>query len=98
MILLIGPCMFAAPLVVLLIPVAMVLWLPSLALVGVAWLVVWPFATLARHRGGERVTHVHAVLAEWFVLLRAPWNYFDPPKDPPNDSLTASPTDQRSAR
>lgn len=77
---LIGPCMFVAPLLVLLIPVALVLWPPSLLLTGLAWLVLWPFA-----RGDEKSAGVraHRKVGRWFRTLLTPWTYFDVPKVPP---------------
>ena len=92
MILLIGPCMFVAPLLVLLIPVALVLWPPALILTGLAWLVVWPFAATAKRPGP--VTRLHATLGRWFGTLLKPWNYFDVPTDasPPSPPPPQPPT------
>jgi hypothetical protein len=45
MIVLIGPCMFAAPLLVLLVPVAVVLWPVVLFVLGVSYVVLWPAAS-----------------------------------------------------
>lgn len=88
MMLLIGPCMFLAPVVVLLVPIGIVLWPPTLLLVGLAWLVLWPAAAIARARHAgrpARMTRVHATLGRWFRTLCTPWNYFDVPdrKPPP---------------
>jgi hypothetical protein len=79
MILLIGPCMFFAPLVILLIPVALVLWPPALILTGLAWLLLWPFA-----RGDEKsgIVRLHRKIEIWFLTILTPWTYFDPPKKP----------------
>jgi hypothetical protein len=67
--------MFVAPLVVVLVPVAIVLWLPTLAIVGVAWLGWWPAARF----GGTRARAIHAVIGGWFRTLLTPWTYFDTP-------------------
>lgn len=80
--LLIGPCMFFAPLLVVLVPVAIILWPPTLILVGLAWLVTRPFAgdDGASQSG---VGRVHATLTGWFLTLLTPWTFFDTPKGPP---------------
>jgi hypothetical protein len=77
--LLIGPCMFAAPLVVLLVPLALILWPPTLILLGVAYLVVWPFA--AASADGSGVRRAHTWLGNSFLTVLTPWTYFDPPKE-----------------
>ncbi|MGH7655579.1 MAG: hypothetical protein ACREN6_13040 [Gemmatimonadaceae bacterium] len=83
MILLFGPCMFVAPFLVVLIPVAIVLWLPVLAILGLLWLIVWPFAALGSAGGVS--ARAHAALGRWFVVLLRPWRYFDVPQKPPVD-------------
>ncbi len=77
MILLFGPCMFVAPFLVVLIPVAIVLWPPVLVILGALWLVTWPLAAI-----GEKSVfgRTHAALGRWFVVLLRPWRYFDAPK------------------
>lgn len=47
MIVLIGPCMFVAPLMILLVPVAIVLWPVAVVVLGVGYLAIWPFALVA---------------------------------------------------
>jgi hypothetical protein len=81
MILLFGPCMFLAPLLVVLIPVAIVLWPPVLATVGLLWLIVWPFAAIGKSFGMTGLARAHAALGRWFVVLLRPWNYFNAPAD-----------------
>jgi hypothetical protein len=80
MIALIGPCMFVAPLLVVLVPVAVVLWPVVLAATGMAWLVLWPLARGARAVGVAWPTRWAAGAGRLFVTLLRPWNYFDPPK------------------
>jgi len=75
-----GPCMFVAPLLVLLIPVAIVLWPPVLAVLGVLYLVLWPLAAAARALGMQRPPAWHAALGRWFIVLLRPWRYFDAPR------------------
>ncbi len=76
MILLFGPCMFVAPLLVVLIPVAIVLWPPVLVIVGALWLVTWPLAAIAEQ---SMLARAHAALGRWFIVLLRPWRYFDAP-------------------
>lgn len=76
-----GPCMFVAPLLFLLIPVAIVLWPPVLLLLGVLWLLVWPFAAIARRLGWTWLPRLHAAMTRWFVVLLRPWRYFDAPRE-----------------
>jgi hypothetical protein len=68
--------MFIAPLLVVLIPVAIVLWPPVLVIVGALWLVTWPLALIAEKSGLARA---HAALGRWFIVLLRPWRYFDAP-------------------
>ena len=75
-----GPCMFVAPLLVLLIPVAIVLWPPVLAVIGVLYLLVWPLSIAGRAIGVNRIAAWHATLGRWFVVLLRPWRYFDAPR------------------
>ena len=80
MIVLFGPCMFVAPLLILLIPVGIVLWPPTLAVLGLLYLLVWPFAAIGRRLGVRWLPSLHATLGRWFVVLLRPWRYFDAPK------------------
>ena len=88
MILLIGPCMFLAPLVVLLIPLFVVLWPPVLLLTGLTWLLVWPFAAVGQW---SRARAAQATLGRWFRMLLTPWTYFDvpPTNKPPAGSVNS---------
>ena len=80
MVVLVGPCMFAAPLVVLLVPVAIVLWPVALAGLGVSWLVLWPAAWVAARLDNAWLPERHRTLGRWFGVVLKPWNYFDEPK------------------
>jgi hypothetical protein len=71
--------MFVAPLLILLIPVAVVLWPPALIILGALYLIVWPFALLGRQFKVRWLTATHAALGRWFVVLLRPWRYFDVP-------------------
>ena len=86
MILLFGPCMFVAPLLVVLIPVAIVLWPPVLVILGVLWLITWPLAAI-----GEKsvFARAHAALGRWFIVLLRPWRYFDAPPVQSKPDVTA---------
>jgi hypothetical protein len=79
MIVLIGPCMFAAPLLVLLVPVAVVLWPVVLVALGASYLLLWPAAILSSRLGYPRLRDGHAAIGRWFVTCLRPWNYFDIP-------------------
>lgn len=74
---LIGPCMFVAPLLVVLLPIALVLWPPALILIGLAWLLTWPLARGDKSSGGARAHHK---IGRWFWTVLRPWDYFDIPK------------------
>ena len=82
MIVLFGPCMFVAPFLVVLIPVAIVLWPPVLVILGAIWLLVWPFAAIGRKTGATGIVRAHAALGRWFIVLLRPWRYFDAPARP----------------
>ena len=79
MITLIGPCMFAAPLMIVLVPIAVVLWPVVLLGVGIVWVASWPFARLAAAWGGTWLPAKHAALGRAFRTLLTPWTYFDVP-------------------
>ena len=81
MILLLGPCMFMAPLVLILIPIGIVLWPPTLLVLGITYLLLWPFAAIARRQGAVRLPAMHATLGRWFRTVLTPWTYFDEPDD-----------------
>ena len=81
MILLIGPCMFFAPLVILLIPLAIVLWPPTMILLGVAWLVLWPFAAMGAGKVDAWAVRAHEKIERWLLTLLTPWTSFDTPKN-----------------
>ncbi len=80
MIVLFGPCMFVAPLLILLIPVAVILWPPALLILGAVWLIVWPFAAIAQRLGVKWLVSFHKTLGRWFKVLLRPWRYFDAPR------------------
>ena len=80
MIVLFGPCMFIAPLLFLLIPVAIVLWPPVLVILGLLYLIVWPFAAIARQLGIKWLPSLHEKMRRWFIVLLRPWRYFDAPR------------------
>jgi len=80
MIVLFGPCMFIAPLLFLLIPVAIVLWPPALVLLGLLYLALWPFAAIGRRLGVRWIPALHAAMRRWFIVLLRPWRYFDAPR------------------
>ena len=72
--------MFVAPLLIVLVPVAIVLWPPALLTVGVLYLLVWPLALIGKRCRVKRVAAAHAALGRWFVVLLRPWRYFDAPR------------------
>jgi hypothetical protein len=85
--------MFVAPFLVVLIPVAIVLWPPVLLIVGTLWLVTWPLAATAEK---SALARAHAALGRWFIVLLRPWRYFDAPTvqvkpDAPADAAADAP-------
>ncbi len=67
--------MLFAPLVVLLVPVAIILWLPTLLLVGLAWVAAWPLAAAQGPEG--RGAAFRRAVGKAFRTLLTPWTYFD---------------------
>lgn len=90
-ILLIGPCMFVAPLLVVLIPVALVLWPPTLLVLGIVWLILWPFAVAAHDDPSKGVVHARRTVGHWFRTVLTPWTYFDVPQVPPPHAASHPP-------
>ena len=85
--------MFVAPLLVLLLPVAVVLWPVVLVVLGVACALLWPVATISALLGGRWLPARLATLRRWFVFMLRPWRYFDPPKQAaPQDTAPTIPT------
>lgn len=80
MIVLIGPCMFVAPLMILLVPVAIVLWPVAVVVLGVGYLAIWPFALVATRMGDAWLPARHRWVGKWFLVVLRPWNFFDLPK------------------
>jgi hypothetical protein len=80
--LLLGPCMFLAPLVMVLAILAIPLWPVVLVALGAAWLIVWPAAFLARALGIHSLDVAAAKLGGWFRFMLTPWTYFDVPAKP----------------
>jgi hypothetical protein len=72
--------MFVAPLLAPLVPVAVVLWPIVLLVLGVAYLLLWPFAAISSWLGGRWLPARLATVQRWFVFMLRPWQYFDPPK------------------
>lgn len=97
MILLLGPCMVMAPLVLLAIPVGIVLWPPALLLLGLVYLLLWPLAALARGRGSPGLPALHARVGALFRAVLTPWSYFDEPSGAPPAPDAADPGDPSSA-
>ena len=77
---LVGPCLFVAPLLVLLVPVALVVWPVAVVALGTSWLIVWPMAFIAARMGGQWLPARHRTLGRWCAVGLRPWNYFDVPK------------------
>jgi len=79
-IVLVGPCMFAAPLLVVLLPVALVLWPVVLVILGAGYVLLWPWALLSARLGGSWLPARLSTLGRWFRFMLTPWRYFDPPR------------------
>jgi hypothetical protein len=84
--------MFLAPLLVVLIPVAVVLWPPVLLILGVLVLLTWPLAAIGNAAGIAWLPRMHAALKRWFIVLLRPWRYFDAPKVPANQPEPSEPS------
>jgi hypothetical protein len=80
--LLLGPCMFLAPLVMVLAILAIPLWPVVLVALGAAWLIVWPVEFLARALGVHAIDGTAKKLGGWFRFMLTPWTYFDVPAKP----------------
>ena len=79
MVLLLGPCMFLAPLVMVLAILAVPLWPVVLVALGAAWLIVWPAEFIARTLGIHAVDGASKKVGSWFRFMLTPWTYFDVP-------------------
>jgi hypothetical protein len=88
MILLIGPCMFVEPLLVLLLPVAVVLWPVVLVVLGLVFILLWPVSLVSSWLGGRWLPARLATTGRWFIFMLHPWRYFDPPKSAPRQDAT----------
>jgi hypothetical protein len=94
MIVLIGPCMFVAPLLAPLVPLAVVLWPIVLFVLGVFYVLLWPLALISSWLGGRWLPARLATIRRWFVFMLRPWKYFDPPKRAvPQDATPTIPSD-----
>lgn len=71
--------MFLAPLAVLLVPVGIVLWPPTVLLLGIAWVVTWPLSMVPGVRDHRHVIMVRGTIGRWFRTVLTPWTFFDPP-------------------
>jgi hypothetical protein len=95
--LLLGPCMFLAPLVMVLAILAIPFWPVFLALLGAAWLIVWPIERLAQSLGSHAFEGATKKIGGWFRTLLTPWTYFDTPAKQAASAAPdkpASPSDQ----
>jgi len=77
---LIGPCIFAAPLVAVLAILAVPLWPVAIVVLGVSRLVFWPIERIVTLLGYHWGARVSSKLTAWFKVVLKPWNFFDPPK------------------
>ncbi|MFI5310660.1 MAG: hypothetical protein ACHQQ3_05475 [Gemmatimonadales bacterium] len=80
MVVLIGPCMFLAPLVLVVALLAIPLWPVAIVLIGACWLAVWPLERLVALAGFRGMRGWSAAIARLFVTVLRPWDYFDAPR------------------
>jgi len=78
--LLIGPCIFAAPVVALLAIVLLPFWPVAIILLGLARLLFWPVERIVSASGGTWATAWSNRMRMWFAYVVRPWKYFDPPE------------------
>lgn len=80
-----GPCMFVAPLVPILMLVAIPLWPVAIVLVTGLWLVVWPLERATRMMGMHRLDGASAKVGTWLKIVVRPWILFEPGSAVPKD-------------
>jgi hypothetical protein len=89
--LLLGPCMFLAPLVMVLAILAIPLWPVVLVAFGAAWLIVWPAEYIVHALGVHAFDGTATKLGSWFRFMLTPWTYFDPPAKPAKPAPAVDP-------
>jgi len=73
-----GPCVIFAPLVFLLMVLAIPLWPVAIVVVGLMWLIVWPLERLSKALGMNALRGWSANVAYWFIIALKPKYFFDP--------------------
>lgn len=81
MLLLIGPCIVAAPVVALLAIVLLPFWPAAIVLLGLVRLLFWPVEKIVAAAGGTWATAWSNRMRVWFSYVLRPWKYFDPPEE-----------------
>lgn len=74
---LIGPCMLLAPLVAVLVVIALPLWPVAIAVLGVLWLVVWPLERATTLVGLRVMRGWSRAVGRTFYFVLKPWVYLD---------------------
>jgi len=87
----IGPCMFLAPVVFVLMLLAIPLWPVAIVVVTVMWLVTWPVEQMLRLVGIRRADGAAATVARWLRVVVKPWVLFEKAARPPSASPPAPP-------
>lgn len=71
--------MFVAPLVPVLVLLALPLWPVAIVLTAVLWLVTWPLERLLALVGVRALDGASRRVGRWFRIVVAPWKLFDTP-------------------
>ncbi|MFN8574723.1 MAG: hypothetical protein U0132_21900 [Gemmatimonadaceae bacterium] len=91
MTILVGPCMFVAPLAAVLAILAIPLWPVAILFVGVTWLLVWPLEQLLIAMGVRSDNAWSRSIARLFMTVLKPWTYFDPPATTGSNDVPGAP-------
>ncbi len=76
----IGPCMFVAPLVPVLMILAIPLWPVAIVTLSALWLVTWPLERLLHALGVRQLDGAARRVARWLGYALRPWSFFEVPK------------------
>lgn len=75
----IGPCILVAPLVLVLVLLAIPLWPVAIVCTALLWLIAWPLERVLALVGVHRVSGSSRRVRAWLRVAVAPWRLFDRP-------------------